>query len=190
MASKEGKAGKRRSSRPGSGFSIVASFWLWGALFFYAPVYLGITTAWKIVFNVLGIICVSISLGGAGVELAKVWKNEALSYWGVGFLFLTPAVALHIVTARSTLSLAFGIVAKILVLILYAFSGPFFFLGVPYLFLRAREQHTDARSSRTSSEEPTSEGTKKDRIKFVGALIVALLNIATAIIKFSTALSP
>jgi len=187
MASKDGKAGKRRSTRPGSGFSIVASFWLWGALFFYAPVYLGITT---IVFNVLGIICVSISLGGAGVELAKVWKNEALSYWGVGFLFLTPAVALHIVTARSTFSLAFGIVAKILVLILCAFSGPFFFLGVPYLFLPAREQHTDARSSRTSSEEPTSEGTKKDRIKFVGALIVALLSIATAIIKFSTALSP
>ena len=62
---------KKKPQPPLLGFAIVASLWVWGAILFFAPYYFNISGGWKIPFNILGTIMLTISFGGALTELSK-----------------------------------------------------------------------------------------------------------------------
>jgi hypothetical protein len=132
MAKQEGKV--ERSAPPGGGLVVAASFWLWGALIFCAPVYLNLTSSWRTLLNVLGSIFLAVSFARAGVEFARVFRNEAFCYWGVGMLFTVPAAVLHIITVCDSLSPVWTFVARLLVLIFLSIGGAFLLYGFPYLF--------------------------------------------------------
>ena len=184
MTKKEGKP--RRPSPPYSGFAIVASFWLWGALLFCAPTYLDISGTLPKVLTVLGWISITISLLGAGVELNKILKNEAFGYWGVSMLAILPAALVHLFVVHNQPSTAWTMLAKVLVLVLLALGGSLFLYGFSYLFWKQEDPASEQNGE--ASPEMTLEK-QENRIKLVGAIIVAVLSLVTAILKL-IAVSP
>lgn len=182
---------KRRTRKPrppGSGLAVVASFWLWGALLFYAPTYLSATGGWRVFLNVLGGICLAISVAGAGTELGRMFRSEALSYWGVGLLFVLLAVLLHIATLGNRLLVVWTIVARLSVLLLVSVGGSIILYGFSYLFWKSEEVPHGEQIGRVPPE--TVEDTKGSTIKVVVAVVVVLLNFVTAVLKLLAALRP
>ena len=111
------------------GLAIAVALWWTAILFFYAPTYLHVHGNWAVALRAAGAIALVISLGGAGFELAKIWKTQALESWGVALVFLTPAALLHLLR----LSSPWELIIRSLVLLLLAFGGTFVFWGFAYL---------------------------------------------------------
>lgn len=153
MSKQEGKVG--RSTPPGVGLVVAASFWLWSALLFCAPVYLNLAGYWRTSLYVLGSIFLAISFAQAGVEFARAFKNRAFRYWGMGMLFTAPAAVLHVVTLCNSLPSAWSFVARLLVLVLLSIGGAFLLYGFPYLFWNPDEKAADL-SARVASSETTA----------------------------------
>jgi len=183
---------KQKPRPPFSGFAIVADFWLWGALSLCAPTYLNVAGVWIIFFNVLGSIAIIISLTGALVELGKLWKSEALSYWGASLVFLLPAVLLHVTVTYYTLLPVLATIAKIVVLVLIAVGGALFFQGVPHLVWKTEEEQKLEQAEKDSPEEAAKRKTAKHKaaLKAAVSIIVILLNLTTAILKIVSELIP
>jgi hypothetical protein len=187
-------ASPKKPSPPTSGLAIAGGIWVWGAMVFYAPTYFGIAPGvGRVVSNVLGTLLIAVSLAGALIELSKLWRNEALSYWGAGLVFLLPALGLQLVIIyRPPTRYALEIAAKAGVYILVFFGAPFLFLGIPYLFWKPDKKETTQEEPVSTSEMKTSRGEKrgKETLKTMIALFIVLLNLTTAIIKFVTAVIP
>lgn len=187
------KTRTKKPSPPASGLAMAAGIWVWGAMAFYAPTYFEITSgAGKGVSNVLGAILIVVSLAGSLIELSKLWKTEALSYWGAGLVFLLPALGLHLVIVYHPLAHALEIVAKIGIYVLVFFGVPFLFLGIPHFFWKPdSEQETQTIEKPTPEEKPPEERKgRKETLKTAIAVAIVLLNLATAIIKFTTTRIP
>lgn len=185
----------RRSKKPQpplSGLAIVASLWLWGAILFYTPTYLNIAGGWQIPFNVLGAIALIISFGGALLEFSKFWKSEALSYWGVGIIFLIPAIIFFVLVKLYPLAPLWETLAKTAALVLLAFSGPFFFMSVPYFFWKASQGQEPKHTEEVSAQEASAQKTAQREAKFtkIASIIIALLSLATAVVKLASEIIP
>ena len=181
----QGPKEPKKPQPPLSGLAIVASLWLWGAILFYAPTYLGIVGGWRVPFNVLGAIALIISFGGALVELGKFWKSEALSYWGVGLVFLIPAGILFALVKFYSLPSVLETITKAAALLLLAFSGPFFFMGVPYFFWKEKQEQFSQSEEEVSEEEAVAQNLARRKARFttIASIIIAFLSLATAVAK-------
>jgi hypothetical protein len=187
------KPEKPKKPRPPlSGLAIVASLWLWGTILFYIPTYLNIVGGWRIPFNVLGAIALIISFGGALLELGKFWKSEALSYWGVGIIFLIPAIIFLVLVKLYPLAPLWETLAKIAALVLLAFSGPLFFMGIPYFFWKAPQGQEPKHAEETSAQEASAQEMAQREAKFttIASIIIALLSLATALVKLVSEVIP
>ena len=181
----------KKPEPPLSGLAIVASLWLWGAILVYAPNYLNIVGGWRIPLNVLGAIALIISFGGALIELGKFWKSEALSYWGVGIIFLIPAIIFFVLAKLYPLAPLWETLAKIAALLLLAFSGPFFFMGMPHLFWRISQGQEPRQAEKVSAQETTAKAAqRKARFNTIASIIIALLAFATAVVKLASEIIP
>ncbi len=189
---RKSKQSEKKPRPPALGLAVVADLWLWGSLLLFAPNYFGIVSGWQIPFYVLGGLALVISFGGALIELGRLWKTEALSYWGAAIILLVPAGALCVSIERQFITGALGIIARIGVLILTAIGGSLFFHGVPYLFW---QQNGKAGESLPDSVKvPDNSGEKqakrKANMETIANVIVALLSLATAIVTLAEKLSP
>ena len=79
MADKTQAQKQKKPLPPSSGFSVVADFWLLGAILLYVPTYFAITDGWQTPFVILGFVCLAISILGASIELGKLLKSEGVS---------------------------------------------------------------------------------------------------------------
>ena len=179
----QGPKEPKKPQPPLSGLAIVASLWLWGTILFYAPTYLDIVGGWRVPFNVLGAIALIISFGGALVELGKFWKSEALSYWGVGLVFLIPAGILFALVEFYSLSSVLETIAKVAALLLLAFSGPFFFMGVPYFFWKEKQKQFSQSEEDVPEEEVVAQRLARREARFttIASIIIAFLSLASAV---------
>lgn len=177
----------KKPQPPLGGLAIVASLWLWGAILFYAPTYLNIVGGWRIPFNILGAIALTLSFGGALLELGKFWKSEALSYWGAGIIFLIPAVVFFVLVRFYSLAPFWETSAKIVALILLAFSGPFFFMGIPHFFWKGPQEQTSGHTEEISEKEAAEQkqARREARFTMIASIIIALLSLVTAIVKLA-----
>lgn len=162
------------------GMFVAAIFWLWGALFLFAPVYLGIFGGWRTVLHVLGGIVLTISLIGAVVELNELWRNKGVTYWSVALVFFIPAIFLQLGVMFGTFSFLWEKVAKIAVLILVFIGGPFLVMGLSYFLSRPAEKQKQE-SFKASPDEMAKRKTNKRKADL--SLIITLLALATAVIK-------
>jgi len=190
---KEQKSKKPKKPQPPlSGLAIVASLWLWGAILFYAPTYLSIVGGWRIPFNVFGAIALITSFAGALIELGKFWKSEALSYWGAGLVFLIPAGILFALVEFYSLSPVLETIAKVAALLLLAFSGPFFFMGVPHFFWKEKQEQVSQTTEEIPEEEIMAQKLARREARFttIASIIIAFLSLATAVIKLGLEILP
>ena len=105
MKTEENATSSKKPSPPGSGLAIAGIIWVWGAMAFLGPAYFSVGPgAGKTIFNIFGIILITVSCVGALMEFSKLWRNEALSYWSVGLLFLIPALAIHFGASSNSLT--------------------------------------------------------------------------------------
>lgn len=130
----EQQSSKQKLGPPTLGLSIVADFWLWGAILILAPTYFAITSGWRIPFFILGFISLTISFGGALIEIGKLRKSEGLSIWGVSLVFIVPAIVLFLLVYYGRITGTLAVVSKVAILLLTAVGGPLFFQGIPYFF--------------------------------------------------------
>jgi hypothetical protein len=172
---------EEKASPPLERMSAWATIWLWGALLLYAPIYLNIIGTWRAPFNILGLVAIIISFGGAVIELGKLRKNDGFKYWGVSLVFLLPALLLHLGVAFAYLVSPWDTVAKIAVLILIGIGGPLLFLGLPYMFWRPTQSVTELSPQQLAEQK---EAKRKTDINTIVSAIIALLSLLTAIVKF------
>jgi hypothetical protein len=180
----------KKQSGPGLGLATVAMMWLWGAILFYAPNYVGATGVVAVVLNCLGWLLVAFSFAGAGIELGKMLKTKATEYWGIGLFFLVPAGVLHYWLSGKALAF-WTVLGRSLVLFLAALGGGFLISGFPFSFHRPDEakpaQSIDtAQLAKTDGPVPplpSRSHSAEERAKLIGALVVVVLNIITAILK-------
>jgi len=181
------KEKKKKPDPPLSGLSIVASLWLWGAILFFVPYYFDINGGWQIPFNILGVIILAISFGGALMEFSKHWKSEALSYWGAGLVFLVPSITLFVFVHLSNSSSVWIVLSKIGALLLLAIGAPFIFMGIPYLFWRDEQEAKleELLAEDLSDEEKIEKQVSRQEARFssIASIIIALLSLTTAIVK-------
>ncbi len=160
MAKRERRA--ERSAPLGGGLVLAASFWLWGALLFCAPVYLNLASVWRTWLNVLGSVFFAVGFARAGVEFARAFENRAFCYWGLGMLFTVPAVVLHIITICNSLPVLWTFVARLVVLIFLSIGGVFLLYGFPYLFgtseVKADDQEAQEASVGTTMPKGKEQG--------------------------------
>jgi len=183
----ESKQSEKKPGPPTLGLAVVADLWLWGALLLFAPNYLGIASGWQIPFYVLGGLALLISFGGALTELGKLWKTEALSYWGAGIVLLIPAAALYIAIGRQLITGALGVVAKVGALILTAIGGGLFLHGIPYLFWRQDSRTKESSSGPADAPDSVDEKRARRKANFeaIASIVVALLSLATAVVTLA-----
>jgi hypothetical protein len=174
----------KKPGPPTLGLAIVADFWLWGALLLLAPSYFTITSGWRVPFLVLGFISLTISFGGALLEIGKLRKSEGLSYWGVSLVFLVPAAALFLSVRYGAITGALAIASKIAVLLLAAIGGPLFFQGLPYFFWKtpAPTPPPEQPAPPSPSQIASAAAKRKTSLEIIANVIVALLALATAIV--------
>jgi len=175
---------KKGEKPPLLGLSIVAMFLIWGGLAFYIPVYLGINTH-IIFFNIIGFICLTISLAGSLIEISNIWKNEAYSYWGVSLVFILPAILLHLSVYYYEINEFWSIFIKVAVIVLLFIGTPFIPMGFSYLLWKRNDENTDERE--ISGEERVTNSTNK--IQLISSLIIAILTLATAIVQLVSQLN-
>jgi hypothetical protein len=178
-----------KPSPPTMGLAVVADLWLLGSLLLFIPNYFGIISGWQYIFSVLGFITLTISFGGALVELGKLWKSEGLGYWGASLVFLIPSVALYFAVKFQRITGPMSIVAKIGVLLLMAIGGPLFFHGIPYFFWK---KDTDKQKVEITPSANQTIRTKSQNINLevIANIIVALLALATAIVTLVVKIAP
>jgi len=179
---------QKKTGPPLLGLAVVADLWLWGAILLYGPTYLGIVSGWRIPLYVLGFFVLTISFAGALLELSKLWKSEGLNYWGVSLVFLIPAVALHTVVTRYALMPLLETIAKVATLLFIALGGAMVFHGAAY-FLQTPSKD---RVEKPSPEEAAREKAVKRRanLEIVSSILVALLSLATAVVKLVLEIIP
>ena len=186
------KQSEKKPEPPTLGLAVVADLWLLGALLLFAPNQLDIISGWQILFYVLGGVALVISFGGALIELGKLWKTEALSYWGVGIFLLIPAGALYIVVGRQLITGALGVTAKVFALVLTVIGGGMFFHGIPYLFWKqdskTKQPPSDSTDTPVTSYEKKAK--RKGNFEAIASIIVAMLSLATAAVTIVWKLSP
>lgn len=189
---KKSKQSEKKPGPPTLGLAVVADLWLWGALLLFAPNYLGIVSGWQIPFYALGGLALSVSLAGALTELGRLWKTEALSYWGAGIVLLVPAGALYVAIERQIITGALGVIAKVGALVLTAIGGALFFQGIPYLFWKQNEKIEKSPSDSVNIPDTGDEkrSKRKASLETIVSMIVALLSLATAIVALVEKLSP
>jgi hypothetical protein len=182
----------KKPQPPLSGLAIVASLWLWGAILLYTPTYLNIAGGWQIPFTVLGAIALIISFGGALLELSKFWKSEALSYWGAGAIFLIPALIFFVLVKLYPLTPLWETLAKIAALVLLTLAGPFFFMGIPHFFWRVPQSQEPEHAEGVSAQEAAAQKAAQREARFttIASIIIALLSLATAVIKLTSEIVP
>jgi len=177
---------RRKKPRPPlSGLAIVASLWLWGAIFLYAPTYLDVVGSGRVPFHIVGAIALVISFAGALVELGRFWKNEGLSYWGAALVFLIPAGVLFALIQYHALSGTVGTIARVAALLLLALGGPLFFTGVPYFFWKEEQEKASQAAEGIPGEKTIEQMLARREARFttIASIIVALLSLATAVVK-------
>lgn len=181
----------KKPQPPLSGLAIVASLWLWGAILLYAPNYLNIVGGWRVPFNVLGAIALIFSFGGALIELSNYWKSEALGYWGVGIIFLIPAIIFFVLVRLYPLAPLWETLAKIAALLLLAFSGPFFFMGIPHFFWKTPQGQELKHTEEAPAQEAAAKAAQREaRFNTIASIIIALLAFATAVVKLASEMIP
>jgi hypothetical protein len=181
ISKEENSVVEQKPSPPLERMSAWAMMWLWGALLLYTPIYLNVTGTWQAPFNVLGLIAIIISFGGAVIELGKLRKNDGFKYWGVSLVFLLPALLLHLGVAFRYIVPPWDTVAKIAVLILIAIGGPLLFLGLPYMFWKPTQNVAEISPQQLAEQK---EAKRKTDINTIVSAIIALLSLLTAIVKF------
>lgn len=181
-------APEKRPSPPLSGLAIVADLWLWGAILFYAPNYLGIVGTWRILFNVCGFLAITISFVGALLELSKIWKSEGLSYWGTSLAFLIPALLLHMAVRYYALLPLLESIARVSTLILAAIGGALVFQGVPYFFWQPAKEPTEQPSLAEAAEQKVAR--RRMNFEIAASIMIALLSLATAVVKLVLEIFP
>jgi hypothetical protein len=170
---------EQRDAKHLEGLGIAGMFWLWGSLAWVAPPYIGFGGWGQWAFNIAGAVLIAIAFAGAGIELGKLWKNEAFEYWGVGLLFLVPAVLLHLTVWWAELAPFWEVSAKSIALILAAFGGAFVMIGLPYLFARSTVEG-DGAPEPTPEEKTLDRQRRKELLASAGLLV---LTAASAILK-------
>ena len=184
----------KKPSPPTSNLALTGAIWVWGAMAFYAPTYFKIAPGrWQVPFNILGAILVLVSLVGALIELSNLWNTEALSYWGAGLVFLLPAMGLQLlIIYHPPAAQALEIAAKIGIYVLLFFGVPFLFLGIPHIFWKPDSERKAQKANESTSEQQADEKKEKGKgtIKTIIAVLIVLLNLTTAIIKFVTTVIP
>ena len=80
MSGQEKQKVSEKSNHLLPALTVAGILWLWGSLLLYAPIYLGIVGWVRIIFDVLGGLAIAISLVGAIVELARLWKKKVMGY--------------------------------------------------------------------------------------------------------------
>lgn len=160
------------------GLSLVAMFLLWGGLFFYIPVYLGINN--QIIFNIIGFVFLIISLIGSLIEISNLWRNEAFSYWGVASVFILPAILLHLLVYHYEIYGFWRAVIKVIVIVLLFIGIPFITIGFSYLTWKHNGENVE--DIKATSEEERAK-TPTNNIQLVTSLIIAILALATAIVQ-------
>ena len=102
-----------------------------------------------------------------------------------GYIFLVPAIFFHLIGVFGHIGPHFKVGIKILAVILALFGGPFLILGLCYLFWQPQRQKEE--TSKISQQEIVEQ--KATRRKADLALIITLLNFATALIMLISAFS-
>lgn len=148
----------------------------------YAPIFLNLSGPAQVVITIIGVIGISIAFAGALQELATLWKSEALSWFGIGLLPLVPAIILNVVVVFGEAVFFWTTLAKVGILALYAFAGPWFFYGIA-AFFKEPSQKLDA-SADTPEERAESRASKRrDTIVTVLSLMSALLPILSGLFR-------
>lgn len=160
-----------------SGFFIAAWFLVIGIILFYTPIYIGINGFIENVINIFGWLAIIVSFLGAFIELSEIFKNDGFSYIGVSLVFLIPAILLHFLQEQY-LSNHIAIKSAKAGVVLFVIIGTGFVLyGISFLL---------EKSSNKTNETVvvTKEENKKSVIELIAPIIIAILSLTTAIIKF------
>ena len=113
-------------------------------------------------------------------------------------MFLLPGLVLHYVVAYRALAKALEVAARIGVYVLLAFGLPFLFMGFSHLTWKPVVRETrggdepDASQEVELQNEGASEekGRKTEIVKTVVAVVILVLNLATAAMKLAAAQAP
>jgi hypothetical protein len=170
------------------GFAVAADLWFWGVMLFYAPTYFAVSGLLSSALTALGFCMVVGSVAGALLELGKLRKNEALSYWGIGAAAVLLAGGVHLAVARADMSREVELVARAAVYLALAVGAAMIFQGIAY---GLRNPVSDAPSSDSGIEDQS-----RSRSRFLSlsqtlaATLLALVSLATAVVQFLRALYP
>ncbi len=137
----------------------------------------------------LGFTALIISFMGALQELSRLWKSEGLNYWSASIVFLFPAFLLHVAVRRYSLIPVLEYTAKIGTLILAAIGGGLFFQGVPYLFWQPTKESTEQAVEKEAAVERAAKGSRT-YLEMAASIVVALLSLATAIVRLILEIMP
>jgi hypothetical protein len=179
-----------KGSTPTSGIAVAACIWFWAAMAFYAPTYFGLASgALTASINIVGAVLLTVSISGALLELSKLWKRDALSYWGTGVVFLLPALGLHLATVNNPPAhKALEIPMRIGVYAFLAIGSPFIFMGLSHLSRKTGAVDTEQGQKASADTGPAKpRRTRGETARTVLGFIVVLLNLVTAIIKLVAA---
>lgn len=176
------KREEKKNTSKWSGFFIAAWFLVVGIIFFYTPIYIGLSGFFAKTINLLGWVAIIISIAGAFLELSKIFKNDGFSYIGTSLVFLVPAVLLHILQEKSLTNQTVITIFKSGVIFLLVVGSALFLQGFAYFLENPTEK---SGKTKVSSESKT----KKTAIELMAPIIIAILSLTTAIIKFVSEVS-
>lgn len=163
---------EKKTTPKWSGFFIATWFLVIGIIFFYTPEYLNLNVEGVIQQIIIFCAWISIilSLIGSFVELSNILKNEGFTYLGTSFIFIVPAILLHVYQSKNLSKVSLATFLKIIVIVLVIIGSGFFLYGISFFLERERGK------SETNTE-------KKINIEIIISLITTLLALITAIIQ-------
>ncbi len=160
---------EKKEKKESEGLGIALGLLLSATIFIYFPELAGWSSLWKTIFNVLSIVLLAISVGGAGIELEKLIKNEGWSDLGIGLLFFIPAIAAFFwIENNQTVNGTSEVIVEAIVLlfiVIFAFAVG---MAVPKLLMIERKK----------TERP-----KKQKAKIFGSIIIGGLSLTLLILQ-------
>lgn len=149
------------------GFAVAGSFGSWGSILWITPTYVQFSGTGQWICYILGGLCVAISFLGALQELSRLLGSEAFSWWGVAFVFLIPALLLHLIAYFFSLSPFWTVATKGVALLLDAVGVPFIFFGFATYFDEAAQQKPKSPEQKSVNRRNTA----RTILAFVSAVL-------------------
>jgi hypothetical protein len=164
--------------------AVAAGLGAWGAIFGFAPRYLGLSGYSAAPFVVLSVASYVFAIVGAFVGVGQLLRSQFLSYVGIAFGFGAIAYFIH-TAADATPSDTLRIALRLGAITLICFATMSFVMGFPYLFASMADSDRRAGSRKSVGASVSGNGGNKTQSRFeqIAAAIVALLALVTALIQ-------